>query len=193
MSYYCCVTMLPQVNNTKRHTFIISQFLGSGIPTQFIWILSFKGLSQGCNQNVSQGWSFTGLFNWGRSCFKFMWFLIGFNSFWTIEPMASLPRWLSTLSCLSCRLQRRATHNVAACTIKASKKEHLLAAWKSEFYVIYSQEWLPSLLPYSVEVCHRSCPHSKGGNSHKGRNTRRWGSLGGTTESVYHICLKCQT
>lgn len=61
---------------------------------------------------------------------KVMWFL------WAIRLC-----WLPTLSCLLCGLQHKASHNVAANITKGSNTQHQLTTWKSEFYVIYSQEW----------------------------------------------------
>lgn len=110
----------------------------------------------------------------GEECVsKSTWFWVRFNSLWAIGPMASLAYWLSTLSCLLWELQHRAIHNVAACIIKTSKREHLLPRWKSEFHVIYLQ--LTSYHFDHILLKHVPGPAhtSRAGKLHKNVNTRR--------------------
>lgn len=128
-----------EFRNIKRHTLIISHSFLNQVSQYSLGSLASRVFHKAAikmsarveiSLDCSTGKEYVSKFTcfWGR-----------FNSLWAIGPMASLPCWLSTLSCLLCELQHRATHNVAACIIKASKRGHLLVRWKSEYYVIYLQ------------------------------------------------------
>lgn len=157
--------------------FIISQFLESEIPTELSWILSFKGLSPGCNQDVSQGWGLIGLFNWGRSCSQVHVVLGGIQfhvSCWTsglTSLLAFHPQllviWTSAQSNWECgSLYHQSQQNRASASNMEVRILWDLVTGGTFHHLCHS------LLKYVTDL-----PHSTGEDLH-GVNSRRWRSFG---------------